>query len=137
MAIILSWDLSAVTGFTRLWSAGIAMIEETNHRGSYVLFQRSNQVSDDRTIEASAKIAWRDLLGLHGQAELNRGGFRFDLNATAWVSHSGCKIPNTGGATESTAVLSFTCKDVIQIAKSILTTGQPGRTEIALLAPYR
>ena len=136
MAIILSWDLSIVTGFTRLWSAGIAIIEETNHRGSYVLFQRSNEVADYRTIEASAKIALRDLLGLHGQAELNRGDFRFDQNATAWVSYSGCKIPNPGGATESTA---FTGKDVIQIAKSILTTGtgQPGRKEIALLAPYR
>jgi hypothetical protein len=94
-------------------------------------------VADDRTIEASAEMAWRDLLGLHGQAKLNRGGFRFDLNATAWVSYSGCNTPTTGGATESTAVLSFTCKDVIQMAKSILTTRQPGWKEIALLAPYR
>jgi hypothetical protein len=92
-------------------------------------------VVDDKIIEAKAKIAWRNLLGLHGQAELNRDDFRFDLNATAWVSYSGCDI--AGGATESTAVPSFTCNDVIQMAKSILTTRQPGWKEIALLAPYR
>jgi hypothetical protein len=94
-------------------------------------------VADNRTVEASAKIAWRDLLGGNVQAELNKSGFSFDLNATAHVSHSGCNIPNTGGATESTVAQSFTYKDVIQMAKSILTTGQPGRIEIALLAPYR
>jgi hypothetical protein len=91
-------------------------------------------VADDRTIEAKAKIAWRNVLGGDVQAELNKGGFSFDLNATARVSHSGC---NTDGATESTAAQSFTYKDVIQMAKSILTTRQPGRIEIALLAPYR
>jgi hypothetical protein len=112
------------------------MIEETN-QGLYVLFQRSNRLAKDRTIEASAKIAWKDLLGLQVKAKRNKYDFEFDQNATAWVSHSGCNIQTTGGATKSTAILSVTCKDVIQMAKSILTTEQPGRKEIALLAPYR
>ena len=100
-------------------------------------FQRSNGVADDRTIEASAKVAWKDLLGIQVETKLKKDDFKFDLNATAWVSHSGCDIPTTGSATESTAVLSVTCKDVIQMAKSILTTRQRGWKEIALLALYR
>ena len=112
---------------------GIAVIEETNRRGLYFLFERLNEVEDVQKIETSARAAWHDLIRVRGEAELNRGGFKFDLNATAWVSHSGCDISTTGGATES----SVTCKDVIQMAKSILTTKQPGWKEIALLAPYR
>ena len=105
---------------------------------AYVLFQRSNRVANDRTVKASAKIVWKDIVGLGMKAKSNEDNYEFDENAIAWVSHPGCNIQTfTDGATESTAVLWVTCKDVIQMAKSILTTKQPGREEIALLAPYR
>jgi len=93
---------------------------------------------DVQNIEASAKAEWEGLIqaGAQAKAEFEKRRFTFDLNATAWVSHSGCNISTTGGATES-AGLSVTCKDVIEMAKSILSTEQPGWNEIALLAPYR
>jgi len=125
---------SAVTGFTRLWSSGrYCNDRDTEPRGLYVLF-RLNEVEDVRNIEDSAKIAWQDLLGLGQAAEFNRGGSKFDPNTSACVSHSGCNI-STSCVTES-AGLSITSKDVIQMAKSILTTEQPGEKEIALLVPY-
>lgn len=99
-------------------------------------------MTDDRAIEDSAKIAWKDLIDLQLEAELNERDFTFDLNSIAWVSHSGCEILTTAasGASESestTAAPSVTCKDVIQMVKSILTTEQSGWREIALLVPYR
>lgn len=100
-------------------------------------YQRSNGVDDVRTFEASAEVAWRHLLGLRGQVESSNSGFKFDLNASAWVSYSGCDIPTNGGGHESSAVLSVTCEEVIKMAKSILKKEQPGWKEIALLAPYR
>ena len=112
------------------------MIEETKYRGLYFLFNRLDQVEDIRNIEASAKAAWHDLINVHGEAEPNSGGFKFDPKATAWVSHSGCNIPTTVGAIESQAILSVSCKDVVLMARSILTTEQPGWKEIALLVPY-
>ena len=88
------------------------------------------------------KAAWKNLLSAQVQAERNRGAFEFDENASAWVSHSGCVIipTTTGGVTvteSSSAGQMVTGKDVIQMAKSILTAKQPGREEIALLVPYR
>jgi hypothetical protein len=101
-------------------------------------FHRSSGVEDNQSIETSATITWQNLLGIHGQAENSRGDFTFDLNATAWVSHSGCRFPtSTAGAPEPPAGLWVTCKDVIQMAKTIQTTEQPGWKEKALLVPYR
>jgi len=96
-----------------------------------------NGVEDVQNIEASAKAEWQGLIGAHAKAERNKSGFTFDLNATAWVSHSGCDISTRSGATESTGLSVTTCEKVIQMANSILTSKQPGWKEIALLAPYR
>ena len=93
-------------------------------------------MADDQNIEASAKLEWENLLGVRTGAILGKGGLRFDLYARAWVLHSGCNIPTTRRPTRYMKALSFTCKDVIQIAKSIMSTKQPGLKEIAFLAPY-
>ena len=99
------------------------------------------KVENDQKIGASIAAAWKKLLGVQVQAERNIDAFEFDENASAWVSHSGCVIiPTTGGVTvtePSEAGQMVTGKDVVQMAKSILTTEQPGREEIALLVPYR
>jgi hypothetical protein len=101
-------------------------------------FHRSSGVDDVLTIEASAILTWRYLLDLHGQAELNRGDSKSDLNAPAWVSHSGCRFSTSiGDATEPPAGLWVTCNDVIRMAQSFSTTEQPGWKETALLVPYR
>jgi hypothetical protein len=124
-----------------LWNAGRYCDDRGNKSSrliQYVLFKRSNEEGDVQNIEASAKAEWEGIIkaGAQAKAVLEKSRFTFDLNATAWVSHSGCNIPTTGGATGSPG-LSVTCNDVIEMAKSILSTEQPGWNEIALLAPYR
>ena len=121
-----------------LWKAGKSCNNRENKPSRFICyFKRSDGVDDVQNIEASAKAEWQGLIGAHAKAKLKKSSFTFDQNATAWVSHSGCNISTTtGGATESTG-LSVTCKDVIQMARSVLTTEQPGWKEIALLAPYR
>jgi len=95
------------------------------------------EVENTRKTAASIEAAWKNLLGGQVQAERNRGAFEFDENAFAWISHSGCNVSTTSGVTlTESAGLSVTGKDVVQMAKSILTTEQPGRDEVALLVPY-
>jgi len=105
---------------------------------SFFYSKSSNKEANVQKFETSVKDAWTNLIGVDAQAEFDRSGFKFNLNATAWVSHSGCKISTTttGGATESTG-LPVPCQDIIEMARTVRSTEQPGRTEIALLVPYR